>query len=47
MSGEEAAAYLVHHLALAGRTGIVFTSDAITLIRQAHRRRDQRQSRRR
>ncbi|MFG2583451.1 ExeA family protein [Streptomyces malaysiensis] len=32
MTGEETASYLVHHLALAGRSDTLFTDDAITLI---------------
>ncbi|MER5806293.1 ExeA family protein [Streptomyces mirabilis] len=37
MTGEETASYLVHRLALAGRSDTLFTDDAITLIHDTAR----------
>ncbi len=37
MTGEETAAYLRHHLALAGRSDTLFSDDAITLIHSTSR----------
>jgi type II secretory pathway predicted ATPase ExeA len=37
MTGEETAAYLRHHLALAGRSDTLFSDDAITLIHNTSR----------
>jgi type II secretory pathway predicted ATPase ExeA len=37
MSGQESAAYLRHHLALAGRKDTLFSDDAVALLHQASR----------
>jgi type II secretory pathway predicted ATPase ExeA len=37
MTGEETASYISHHLTLAGRSGPLFSDDAITLIHQTSR----------
>ncbi|MFD8262575.1 hypothetical protein ACFV19_27490 [Streptomyces griseoluteus] len=37
MTSEETSSYLVHHLALAGRSDTLFSDDAITLIHDTSR----------